>query len=148
MLPWQRDTQEYDFNKRGAEKKFHAVGKVKMLVMNGAWTGTESDERLNALAPQEEKEQRLKNVYEWTADLPPEFQEFMIWVRRLDFDGIPDYAYYRQLFRNVLEKNIDCIQGKNADGHDYFVNQYPLEDNIFGFTQDASYSLAWDAVDG
>jgi len=36
MLPWQRDTQEYDFNKRGAEKKFHAVGKVKMLVMNGA----------------------------------------------------------------------------------------------------------------
>ena len=37
-------------------------------------------------------------------NLPQEFKEFYLYIKKLEFDQAPDYNYCRELFRNVIEK--------------------------------------------
>ena len=70
-------------------------------------------------------------------DLPDEFKEFYLYVKKLEFEQDPDYNYCRKLFLNVIEKKFGDVndnfftwcKGINEINKDYFSGSNIINNN-------------------
>ena len=101
------------------------------------WQGLKADK----------KEDRYKKIYEikknikikeLCSELPEEFESFYNYIRKLEFEQVPDYDYLKLLLKNILEKNNFII--------DYYYDwdkvkpNIPKNDNIFKNNYNIKYN--------
>ena len=101
------------------------------------WQGLKADK----------KEDRYKKIYEikknikikeLCSELPEEFESFYNYIRKLEFEQVPDYDYLKLLLKNILKKNNFII--------DYYYDwdkvkpNIPKNDNIFKNNYNIKYN--------
>ena len=95
----------------------------------------------------EKKEDRYKKIYEikknikikeLCSELPEEFESFYNYIRKLEFEQVPDYDYLKLLLKNILEKNNfivdyyydwDKVKPNIPKNDDIFKNNYNIKYN-------------------
>ena len=101
------------------------------------WQGLKADK----------KEDRYKKIYEikknikikeLCSELPEEFESFYNYIRKLEFEQVPDYDYLKLLLKNILEKNNfiidyyydwDKVKPNIPKNDDIFKNNYNIKYN-------------------
>ena len=101
------------------------------------WQGLKADK----------KEDRYKKIYEikknikikeLCSELPEEFESFYNYIRKLEFEQVPDYDYLKLLLKNILEKNYfivdyyydwDKVKPNIPKNDDIFKNNYNIKYN-------------------
>ena len=101
------------------------------------WQGLKADK----------KEDRYKKIYEikknikikeLCSELPEEFESFYNYIRKLEFEQVPDYDYLKLLLKNILKKNNfiidyyydwDKVKPNIPKNDDIFKNNYNIKYN-------------------
>ncbi|CAB87367.1 serine/threonine protein kinase (CK1 family) Cki2 [Schizosaccharomyces pombe] len=89
-----------------------SLGHVFMYFLRGSlpWQGLKAANNKHKYEKISEKKQST-SISELCAGFPNEFSKYMTYVRSLEFDEEPDYAFLQELFDDVLRANGDTNDG-------------------------------------
>lgn len=115
-----------------------ALGHVFMYFLRGSlpWQGLKAATNKQKYEKIGEKKQTTA-IKELTAGFPPQIEQYLTYVRNLQFDATPDYDYLRDLFTQALKTTNEVEDGEydwmklnNGKGWDYVNNRKP---NLHGY---------------
>ena len=101
------------------------------------WQGLKADKKENRYKKIYEIKKNIK-IKELCSELPEEFESFYNYIRKLEFEQVPDYDYLKLLLKNILEKNNfiidyyydwDKVKPNIPKNDDIFKNNYNIKYN-------------------
>ena len=101
------------------------------------WQGLKADKKDDRYKKIYEIKKNIK-IKELCSELPEEFESFYNYIRKLEFEQVPDYDYLKLLLKNILEKNNFIV--------DYYYDwdkvkpNIPKNDNIFKNNYNIKYN--------
>ena len=95
---------------QGRRDDLESIAYILLYFLRGSlpWQGLKVNNKEDRYRKICEKKKKISSS-ELCEGFPKEFQEFINYIKNLEFTEVPDYDYLRQLLKNILDKNNNKI---------------------------------------
>ena len=124
---------------QGRRDDLESIAYILLYFLRGSlpWQGLKVNNKEDRYKRICEKKKKISSS-ELCEGFPKEFEEFINYIKNLEFTEVPDYDYLRQLLKNILEKNNNKIdfyfdwdkeKPNIAENNIIYTNDYNIEYN-------------------